>query len=219
MKQDRILISLSDPIGFVRRQFREYAVAAVNRHVGAGPLPIKHLEYDAVDFFVALVDELSNADESASSLGTPPESTNLLVQAGFDPKTATWIAFEAYKGVTDAISTIDPQATFGPSGDYQYALVDELDLLITRPAQGVQIPYGLRMGGPSISDEIKHVKKISDEMLPTVYAPAEPEPAATAMPGMILYRPLAEYHDPSLPTMTSRDIDSLPGGLPPEARE
>lgn len=220
MKHDHILISLADPVGFVRSQYREYALEALNRYCGQGALPFKTVEYDAIDFFVALVQEINSADETADSLGTPPQSTNLLLRAGLDVKAATWIAFEAHKGITDAISTMVPEATFGAGGEYSYAFIDGHDLLITRPAQGVAIPYGLRMGGPTITDEMVHQGKISPaDVHPAMVESVTPEPQPTAMPGIRWHFPPPELYDQSLPSLSSRDIDNLPGGLPPEARE
>jgi hypothetical protein len=184
---DFFVISLADQLNFLRSSYRDYVLRAMMGYAGHGQPPFTHWDYDGTDFMVALIKEISHMESSPESIGRLPQSTELLVKAGFDVKTATWLACEIFKSVVDVIAAYFPDAEFGPyENGWDFGFVNGCDLGVTRPA--------LR---PATPPE------------PIAYEPP------TAVPGYSSRRPLvsiSEMLEPELPIQkTSAQIEAMQG--------
>lgn len=210
------LISLGDTYQFLRVSYREYAMRALNAHRGVGAIPFSSVEFDPTEFLVAVVHEIAHTDETASQLGQPSVATNLLIKAGLDRHTAVYLAHETYRQITDLIGVYAPHACFGPyENGWHCEYVHPFDLAISQPIQSTdETPREF----PTIADEIaasRNGVEHYDPRLQTNYN----QPAAHWFqrpgPAGVLWHLDAE--DSTLPRLTSRDIDNLSGGLPPDA--
>lgn len=212
------LISLGDTYQFLRVSYREYAMRALNAHRGIGAIPFASVEFDPTEFLMAVVHEIAHADETASQLGQPSLSANLLVKAGLDRHTAIYLAHETYRQITDLIGVYAPHACFGPyENGWDCTFIHPFDLAISQPIQSTdESPES--SGFPTIVDEITATKSLTD-----LHAdPRFQEVIRRPMPEFIQAfgrqsMQLDGLDDPALPRLTSRDIDNLPGGFPPDA--
>lgn len=127
------VLSLGDQLSFLRTCYRDYVLRALNGFAGSGKPPFESWNYDGVDFLVALVQEISFMEDPARAPSALPQSTQLLVNAGFDPKTATWLACEIFKSITDLIGAYFPDASFGPYAAWDFAVVNGCDLAVSKP--------------------------------------------------------------------------------------
>jgi hypothetical protein len=184
---DFFVISLADQLNFLRSSYREYVLRAMVSYPGHGRPPFTHWEYDGTDFMVALVKEISCMNASPEVFEKLPQATELLVQAGFDVKTATWLACEIFKSITDVIATYFPDAEFGPyENGWDFAFVNGCDLGVSKPTVRAPTPAE-----------------------PIVYEP----PLAVPGTRMINFHRHVHGEDPLPRMLTSAQIEAMQGGL------
>lgn len=174
-----VLLSLMEVLQLVRQSYREHVVGVLQRvPPSQSVLPLRTWEYDPRQYVAALVEEINTMQASSPEVGGSLRSTQLLVDAGLDPTSATLIAHACFQLVTDLITANAPEASFGGDGEWSYQLVNECDLQISTVYEHyIQEPER----EPTITEEILAERDARSRRvapgIPTRWFEPDPEPA------------------------------------------
>jgi hypothetical protein len=119
-----ILFSLQEACQLLKERLQEYEASLAFMRKESPLRNFNHGQY----IRMVLLEMLVQPQAQLQHLGYV-DSTRLLVQAGVDPATATHIALEIFKVITDIVAATVPNITYN-SGTHKFELVGECDIII-----------------------------------------------------------------------------------------
>ena len=128
------LISLTDPVQYLRATFKEYAVHAVTKGYRLRGVLSNQLDYNCEPYFTELLYEMFNNIDGhyeCSPTAFLMPSTQILIADGLTRDFAIECSLKIFNAVSDTISAMLPAVVFGSSENIHVGFCDDCDVLIS----------------------------------------------------------------------------------------
>ena len=131
------LVSLAEPVKMIKEGMYEY-----HKHAFNMDLPLHQLEalrasrahdFDTMPYFNQLLFEIMRNAGNPEVVDQTALSTDMLITAGMDRKSAMTLALKVFDQVVDILSLFVPEASFGDFKGFEINFINSQDVVILPP--------------------------------------------------------------------------------------